>query len=600
MAAEQPASGVYLKGTQQLQTRATSTRADRTPAFTFGAGTLPHEMSHKMNGHDQATPPSKETTNPNGITSTAPLSPSSQSQTSSSSSRKTTTTTTTTTITTTTSPRLTRSASKKQKQFLIDSNSSTTTSANGVPFASTSASSSAILTTDDNTDHETLTRLVRNNILKSTTPGTTSAVRLPKKQSFKPRLSRLDRETFEIENNPMKGFFVLFWISTFFYGTTTMWKSYAEEAISDFAMVSSCFMAVCIQRAILVFRFNRKIGYILQHVWQAAFLGVAIFWVFYRNWPWVQSGFFVLHAITMLMKMHSYLDYNRELGYKYNLRQRLRMERDSAVGQSKRTDEGADMSDSLAFVDRQLAELDAELDKPNVSYPQNVNVMNFIDYMLIPTLVYELEYPRTQKIRPLYVLEKSLATLGTFSLLYITVEYYVNPVLHKMPTLTFVDALIQLLLPFMVCYLLIFYIIFECICNAFAELTRFADRGFYEDWWNSTTFDEFARKWNHPVHEFLLRHVYLESITTYKLSKNSATLLTFFMSSCLHELVLVVVGKRIRMYLFALQMLQIPLIYLGRIPAVRKQKTLGNVLFWVSMFLGPPLLTVGYCVEHYR
>ena len=39
----------------------------------------------------------------------------------------------------------------------------------------------------------------------------------------------------------------------------------------------------------------------------------------------------------------------------------------------------------------------------------------------------------------------------------------------------------------------------ECICNGFAELSRFADRQFYEDFWNSTSQDEFARKWNRCV-----------------------------------------------------------------------------------------------------
>ncbi|TPX37431.1 hypothetical protein SmJEL517_g00683 [Synchytrium microbalum] len=435
-------------------------------------------------------------------------------------------------------------------------------------------------------------------------PSSPTRTKLPKKQHFKPRLSRLDRETLEAENNPMRGFFVLFWMSCFFYGTTTMWKSWSEKgvpvgfqfarlisrdgiglALSDFAMVLSCFTVVGIQKLIVTFKLPRGAGLLLQHIWDSFFLGFAVSWVFYKDWPWVQSGFFVLHAITMLMKMHSYLDYNRELAYKTSLVEKLSQEHDTLTGDSKKRLEGVDVSTRLEQIQRQLGELDFELSK-GATYPHNVTVANFVDYMLIPTLVYELEYPRTLRVRPLYVLEKSLATLGTFSLLYITVEHYVNPVLDRMPYLSLSDTLIQLLLPFMVCYLLIFYIIFECICNAFAELTQFADRDFYQDWWNSTTFDEFARKWNHPVHEFLLRHVYLESIQTYKLSKNSATFLTFLMSSCLHELVLVVVGKRIRMYLFVLQMLQIPLIYIGRIPAIRRQKLLGNILFWVSMFLG--------------
>lgn len=33
-----------------------------------------------------------------------------------------------------------------------------------------------------------------------------------------------------------------------------------------------------------------------------------------------------------------------------------------------------------------------------------------------------------------------------------------------------------------------------------STICSFADREFYQDWWNSTTWDEFARKWNKPVH----------------------------------------------------------------------------------------------------
>jgi sterol O-acyltransferase len=49
--------------------------------------------------------------------------------------------------------------------------------------------------------------------------------------------------------------------------------------------------------------------------------------------------------------------------------------------------------------------------------------------------------------------------------------------------------------------------------NALAEITRFADRGFYADWWNSVSWDQFSRDWNRPVYNFLLRHVYHSSIS---------------------------------------------------------------------------------------
>jgi len=146
----------------------------------------------------------------------------------------------------------------------------------------------------------------------------------------------------------------------------------------------------------------------------------------------------------------------------------------------------------------------------------------------------------------------------------------------------------------MISYLLLFFIIFECICNAFAELSFFADRQFYEDWWNSTSWDEFSRKWNKPVHAFLLRHVYGPSIFSYKFSKPSAMFMTFLLSACVHELVMAVVTQKIRMYLFVLQLCQIPLILLSRVPAIKRNKLMGNVVFWLGLYAGFPLLCVAY------
>ena len=146
--------------------------------------------------------------------------------------------------------------------------------------------------------------------------------------------------------------------------------------------------------------------------------------------------------------------------------------------------------------------------KEAVVWPANVTYASYLDYLLIPTLVYELEYPRTSHIRPLYLLEKTLATFGTFFVIYAITEHVIIPThesakVNPITSNNFLAAALDQVLPFMINYLLIFYIIFECICNGFAELTRFADRGFYEDWWNAVTWDEFARKWNKPVHQVI-------------------------------------------------------------------------------------------------
>lgn len=72
------------------------------------------------------------------------------------------------------------------------------------------------------------------------------------------------------------------------------------------------------------------------------------------------------------------------------------------------------------------------------------------------------------------------------------------------------------------------------------------------------SWDQFARDWNRPVHVFLLRHVYHSSISSMKVNKHTATLITFFLSACIHELVMWCLFNKLRGYLLVLQMCQLP------------------------------------------
>jgi len=262
------------------------------------------------------------------------------------------------------------------------------------------------------------------------------------------------------------------------------------------------------------------------------------------------------------------------------------------------------IADALAFhpdelvagLAKEFLDLDSELvstGPERVRWPENVTLWNFAVYQLIPTLVYELEYPRTDRIRPIYIFEKTVAFMGSFVLLYTVTESFIIP-LTPTPDQSFFRSLLDLALPFMMAFLLLFYIIFECICNGFAELSYFADRQFYEDWWNSTSWEEFSRKWNKPVHTFLLRHVYASTRASYGLSRTTAMFITFFLSAIAHELVMTIVTKKIRMYLFLMQIIQIPLIMVCRAPVIQRNKLMGNVVFWLGLYAGFPLLCVAY------
>ena len=324
------------------------------------------------------------------------------------------------------------------------------------------------------------------------------------------------------------------------------------------------------------------------------------------GWTWTAQVFFTLHTITMLMKMHSYAFYNGHLSSTEHRLSALdnpgnastaaavRYPRSSTnlhdFSQEKEKKKHEDEEDALAELREDLA---LELTSPlgQVTYPQNLTVANYADYILCPTLCYELEYPRTERTQYLELFWKTLAVFGCIFLLTITSEEFITPVLHdaslrlnvissRTETLLILLETVSLLLfPFMVTFLLVFLVIFEYVLGAFAEITCFADRRFYSDWWNSCDWLEFSREWNIPVHHFLRRHVYGASKPY--MSRNMSTLITFLLSAFGHELVLGCITKKLRGYGLVAQMLQLPIVALQRTEMVK-----GKKLFNVSGIFG--------------
>lgn len=114
-------------------------------------------------------------------------------------------------------------------------------------------------------------------------------------------------------------------------------------------------------------------------------------------------------------------------------------------------------------------------------YPRNLNVRNFCDFITLPTLVYELEYPRIEKINWGYVAEKTAATFGTIMVMIAVSQQWIYPVvmqtvkmkedgltvqqrLHEFPWI-----LSDLSFPFLLEYLLAFYVIWECVVSTSSD-----------------------------------------------------------------------------------------------------------------------------------
>jgi sterol O-acyltransferase len=253
-------------------------------------------------------------------------------------------------------------------------------------------------------------------------------------------------------------------------------------------------------------------------------------------------------------------------------------------------------------------ELNGKATSKDLAYPHNLTIANWWDWTCIPTLVYELEYPRQESRNWFYIAEKSVATLGCIWVMIIVSQQYIYPPVMETVRMKkqgmsldqrwaeFPWIMGDMLFPLLLEQLMTWYVIWECLLNVLAEITRFADRGFYGDWWNSVSFDQYARDWNRPVHNFLLRHVYHSSISAFKLSKGMATFATFLLSALVHELVMFCLFKKVRGYLFFMQLSQIPLAMMSRSRLMKGRKVMGNVVFWFGLFLGPSIITSLYLI----
>lgn len=456
---------------------------------------------------------------------------------------------------------------------------------------------------------------------------------------YEPRTSHFDPRS---EYRDFRGFFVLFWMGLGIMVFTTTLKNIKETgyplrtqvyellsrnvltlAIADGLMVGSTAASLYFQK---LFRKSggilqwRRGGMWIQSVYQAIWLFIWVEWPFVLDWTWTAQVFFALHTLTFLMKMHSYAFYNGHLSEtERRLRELDRPNKTTSLEKATiyptspsglrrvATDSSSDSETEKAQREEKekrealselRSDLATELTSPmgNVTFPQNLTLANYADYVICPTLCYELEYPRTPSIRWLEVFYKTLAVFGCIFLMTVVSEEFIMPILadatirlKETPFLTdkaiiLAESISLMLFPFMIEFLLTFLVIWEYALGAFAELSCFADRYFYSDWWNCEDWLEFSREWNIPVYNFLKRHVFFA--TKAYTNTSVAMVMTFLISSLGHELIMGCISKKLRGYGLFAMMLQLPIVAIQRSRFVRGRWILNNACFWGSMILG--------------
>lgn len=237
-----------------------------------------------------------------------------------------------------------------------------------------------------------------------------------------------------------------------------------------------------------------------------------------------------------------------------------------------------------------------------VSYPDNLTYGDLYYFLFAPTLCYELNFPRSPRIRKRFLLRRLLEMLFFTQLQVGLIQQWMVPTIQNsmkpfkdMDYSRIIERLLKLAVPNHLIWLIFFYWLFHSCLNAVAELMQFGDREFYRDWWNSESVTYFWQNWNIPVHKWCLRHFYKPMVRR-GYSKWVARTGVFLASAFFHEYLVSIPLRMFRLWAFTGMMAQIPLAW---IVSRFFRGNYGNAAVWLSLIIGQPVAVLMYVHDYY-
>ncbi|KPP73851.1 diacylglycerol O-acyltransferase 1-like [Scleropages formosus] len=187
-----------------------------------------------------------------------------------------------------------------------------------------------------------------------------------------------------------------------------------------------------------------------------------------------------------------------------------------------------------------------------VSYPGNLTHRDMYYFIFAPTLCYELNFPRSPRIRKRFLLRR-LFEMNKLDEYYTErVKWYVD---HSSTAATGPASFIV----------------------------------------NSETVTYFWANWNIPVHKWCLRHFYKPMLKR-GVSKRVAQAAVFLVSAFFHEYLVSVPLKMFRLWAFMGMMVQVPLAwFVGQF----LRGNYGNAAVWISLIIGQPIAVLMYVHDYY-
>ncbi|XP_045581524.1 sterol O-acyltransferase 1 isoform X2 [Procambarus clarkii] len=230
----------------------------------------------------------------------------------------------------------------------------------------------------------------------------------------------------------------------------------------------------------------------------------------------------------------------------------------------------------------------------------------YLYFLFAPTLVYRDEYPRNQTCDWQKVINDLGQVIGCLFYTHFLFVRFCVPVFQKFGqesfnTTNLMVAVFSCMFPGSLVLLCGFFSILHAWLNAFAEMMRFADRMFYKDWWNSTSYARFYRTWNCVVHDWLYEYVYRDIVALQRKHGEGCArlrcfpmLVVFFISSVVHEYILAFAFR----FFFP-----VLLIMFGGFGVafmfVNSKARQFNIFLWVTLIFGTGILMCLYSMEWY-
>ncbi|XP_043268457.1 sterol O-acyltransferase 1 [Venturia canescens] len=224
----------------------------------------------------------------------------------------------------------------------------------------------------------------------------------------------------------------------------------------------------------------------------------------------------------------------------------------------------------------------------------------FLYFHFAPTLIYRETYPRTTEIRWRFVLWHLFeVVLVIFNMAFIFERHLIPPFeefgKHPFELRSFVLSIYGTFFPSILVFVSGFYCLLHAWMNAAAEVTRFGDRLFYKDWWNSTTYGTFYKRWNVVVHDWLYTYIYKDIYEIVMPGNRFIPAWTvFFVSALFHEYI---IGVAFHLFL-PMMLVQFGIIGFLLV-FLRLGKSWGNIFLWFSLCTGSGLMISFYSIEYF-